>query len=375
MTPVEGVGAYPKNLNRQIHGLRGFSALAVFVYHVYGMGTLWNFWPAALASADGVFAAGKHGVEIFFIISGFLITGSLIRHGDAARFLADRAIRLYPVFMTIQLLVFVLGPIIHYKFLGNITALGWLEAFVANGLFLPGIFDLPLAQLNAWSLSYEAAFYLISALAFVVARRLGRWPAVVLVVAAIAVLIPLYPRAVFFLPGVIVFFAARRFAIALPAWIRALSLPALAAMLALLTVAETRPGLIYPATIPALLFFVSLIDGRCPLSALLRTRFLQFLGTISYSFYLWSPVVTFPMKLIIQKYLHGRLDDLAIVALFATVGFAASVAVAYLSYRILEDWAGRKLHRWVRERRARGVLSDEAGAVTLSQPSLIKGEG
>jgi peptidoglycan/LPS O-acetylase OafA/YrhL len=86
------------------------------------------------------------------------------------------------------------------------------------------------------------------------------------------------------------------------------------------------------------------------LSAILRTRFLQYLGTISYSFYLWSPVMTYPLKIVIERFLHGRLDDLANVALFAVVGFAASVAVAHLSYRILEDGAGRRLHRWAASR-------------------------
>ena len=54
---TDSLGAYPKNLNRQIHGLRGFSTLAVFVYHVYGMGTLWNFWPASLNPVAPFFAA------------------------------------------------------------------------------------------------------------------------------------------------------------------------------------------------------------------------------------------------------------------------------------------------------------------------------
>ena len=92
------------------------------------------------------------------------------------------------------------------------------------------------------------------------------------------------------------------------------------------------------------------MEGRCLLSAILRTRFLQYLGTISYSFYLWSPVVTYPMKLVIERYLHGRLDDLINVSLFAAIGFAASVAVSQASYRILEDGAGRRLHRWAATR-------------------------
>jgi peptidoglycan/LPS O-acetylase OafA/YrhL len=338
-------GAYPKNLNRQIHGLRGFSTLAVFVYHVYGMGTLWNFWPAALNPVAPVFSSAKHGVEIFFIISGYLITGSLIRHASAAKFLVDRAIRIYPVFLTIQLIVFGLGPAIHYKWLSGISAPAWAVAFVENALFLPGIFDLPLAQLNAWSLSYEAAFYLLAAASYVLIRRLGRWPVMVALTVVLAVLIPLYARAVFFMPGVAIYFLAQRRSISLPAWLGVLSLPALIATLALLTVAETVGGAIYIAALAGFLFFLGVVEGRGLLSAMLRSRFLQYLGTISYSFYLWSPVVTFPMKLVIERYLHGRLDDLIIVTLFATIGFAASVAVAHVSYKVLEDGGGRWLHR------------------------------
>jgi peptidoglycan/LPS O-acetylase OafA/YrhL len=353
MQSEAGVGAYPRNLNHQIHGLRGFSALAVFVFHVYGMGTLWSFWPAALDPVAPVFMAGRHGVEIFFIISGYLITGSLIRHQSAAKFLVDRAIRLYPVFMTIQLIVFGLGPLIHYRWFDGISIGGWLKAFVENGLFLPGIFDLPLAQLNAWSLSYEAAFYLISAWCFVAARWLGRWPIIGMLVVFLWFALRVDARAAFFLPGVVIFFLSRRLSINLPGWIRFLSLPALALTLALLTISEfIGRGPAYAATIPAFIFFLCVVEGRCSLSALLRTRFLQFLGTISYSFYLWSPVVTYPMKLVIQRYLHGRVSDMVNVSLFAIIGFTASVAVAYVSYRVLEDWAGRRLHRWARSRSA-----------------------
>ena len=352
MQSESGTGAYPKNLNRQIHGLRGFSAFLVFIYHVYGMGTLWNFWPTAFNPVAPFFAAGRHGVEIFFIISGYLITGSLIRHQSAVKFLIDRAIRLYPVFMTIQLLVFTLGPVVRYKWLAGISAPDWAVAFIENGLFLPGIFDLPLAQLNAWSLSYEAAFYLLSAACFVLVKRGGRGLILISLLMVLAVIILLRDvRALFFLPGVLMFFLSRNFTIKLPGWFRALSIPALAVTLALLTVEGAGPYLACLALVPAFVFFVAVVEGRCPLSAILRTRFLQYLGTISYSFYLWSPVVTYPMKIVIQKYLHGRLDDAAIVILFAAVGFAASVLVAYASYRILEDRTGRALHRWAGSRR------------------------
>jgi peptidoglycan/LPS O-acetylase OafA/YrhL len=347
MQSQPGTGAYPRNLNRQIHGLRGFSALAVFIYHVYGMGTLWDFWPAILAPADFFFAAGKHGVEIFFVISGYLITGSLLRHGNSGRFLVDRAIRIYPVFLTIQILVFTLGPLIDYKWLTGIDVGDWLITFVENALFLPGIFDLPLAQLNAWSLSYETAFYLVAAGFFLLWKRVGLWLPVSLLGILLSVVLLLYARSAFFLPGIMIFLLTEQTRIVLPGWFRVLSIPALALTLAILTVSETHVGVIYFAMAPAFIFFICIVEGRCWLSALLRTPFLQCLGTISYSFYLWSPVVTYPMKLAIQGYLHGRIDDLAIVFLFAAFGFAGSVLVARLSYRWLEDWAGRALHRRV----------------------------
>jgi peptidoglycan/LPS O-acetylase OafA/YrhL len=109
---------------------------------------------------------------------------------------------------------------------------------------------------------------------------------------------------------------------------------------------------IYVAVLPAFVFFLGIVEGQCWLSAILRNRFLQYLGAISYSFYLWSPVVTYPMKIVIERFLNGRLPDMANVTLFAVVGFTASVAVSHLSYRLLEDGAGRRLHRWASSRPA-----------------------
>ena len=110
---------------------------------------------------------GRHGVELFFTISGYLISGSLVRHGKAKTFLIDRAVRIYPVFLVIHVIVFLTGPLIGYKWMVGLTPVQWTFDFISNALFLPGIFNLPLAQLSAWSLSYEALFYLITAAAFI----------------------------------------------------------------------------------------------------------------------------------------------------------------------------------------------------------------
>jgi peptidoglycan/LPS O-acetylase OafA/YrhL len=52
------------------------------------------------------------------------------------------------------------------------------------------------------------------------------------------------------------------------------------------------------------------------------------------------------MKLLIQRALLGRLDDVWITLMFASVGLAASLVVAALSYRLLEVRLAEALRRW-----------------------------
>ena len=53
---------------------------------------------------------GGHGVELFFMISGFLIPASLVRHASVGKFFYDRALRILPVFVVLHLVLFVAGP-------------------------------------------------------------------------------------------------------------------------------------------------------------------------------------------------------------------------------------------------------------------------
>ena len=343
---------YPRGLNRQVHGLRGLAALLVFVYHLYGMSVLGGFWPAHQIAGFAWLDFGRHAVELFFIISGYLIAGSVVRHGNAGRFLLDRCIRIYPVFLAIHVLVFGLGPIIGYKWLAGITPAAWLRAFAENALFLPGLFDLPLAQLNAWSLSYEAAFYLLCAAVFVIARRFGRRPAWGALTVSVAPLLWVYPIAGFFLVGAAIHFLRQRVTWAAPAPLRALSPAFLAATLVLLTIDEGSRPLIYAACIPGFLFFWCIVGGACPVSAVLRCRPLQYLGTISYSFYLWSALVTFPLKEAIGAMIEPSAGPWLAVATFAASGLALSLGVSHLSFLWLEERAGQVLRRAVWRRSA-----------------------
>jgi peptidoglycan/LPS O-acetylase OafA/YrhL len=333
----EGPG---RKFNASVHGLRGLSALLVYFFHVYDMSRKQGFFPAASWSIP-LFKCCAHGVQIFFIISGFLITGSLINHASPRRFLIDRWIRIYPVFLTIHLLSFAVGPFIGYKLFSGISATSWIRLFAENALLLPGIFNLPLVQLSAWTLSYEAAFYIVAAIAYVVASHAGKSYVGVFLVLVSAASLLYYSQSIFFIVGVVIYYFHSRVVVKLP---RSLSLPMLLVMLASITLTTEKPFLMYFAAVPGLLMFWSVVGGSCLLSQIAETRPIMYMGTISYSFYLWHEVVMFPLKSFFAKE-AGSMNDASAVLCFGVLGFAGTIVVAHLSYKLLEVRVAKALKR------------------------------
>lgn len=165
---------YNKNSekNLAINGLRGLLALAVVLYHGYtGMTTSHYLKEIPFAQIEYV---GPFAVNIFFIISGYLILQSLIRSGNVRRFILHRVLRIYPVFLVIHLFIFTVGPIIHYEWLADLTLTEYILHFVSNLFMLPGIFDLPAAQIVAWSLSFEFAYYIVISVFYFGARATSK---------------------------------------------------------------------------------------------------------------------------------------------------------------------------------------------------------
>jgi peptidoglycan/LPS O-acetylase OafA/YrhL len=342
-----------------VHGLRGISALLVYFFHIYDMSQKQGFFPSSAAWSIPIFKSGAHGVQIFFIISGFLIAGSIINHANAKRFLIDRCVRIYPVFLTIHLILFAVGPFIGYKVFSGISVVGWLKLFVENVLFLPGIFNLPLVQLNAWSLSYEALFYIIAVVTYVLASRAGRPYAWAFVCVVSAPLVWHYQGCIFFIMGVIVYFCRPIVALKIP---RFASVPMLVLMLSILVLAAENPFLMYVAAIPGVVVFWCVMDGSCLLSQIAKTPVMVYFGTISYSFYLWHQVVMFPLKFFFARE-AGRLGHGVAVLCFALCGFMGSVAVAHLSYKLLEVRVARVL---------KGALN--SGKKSAEWPTLLSGK-
>ena len=160
-----------------MEGLRGLAILLVFVCHYNDIIGVRLALPASLADLSRVLGtAGGFGVDLFFLLSGFLIYRTTLRpHLNVGSFWMRRAERIYPTFIVVFACFLALGA----AHLGPLRLPAGIthgsEAILANVLFLPGMFDMPAVISAAWSLSYECFFYLALPLV-VIALRIGRWP-------------------------------------------------------------------------------------------------------------------------------------------------------------------------------------------------------
>jgi peptidoglycan/LPS O-acetylase OafA/YrhL len=147
----------------QLDGLRGVAILLVLVHH-FGESALAD---GAYAGLRPLFRSGWIGVDLFFVLSGYLITGILLRRqgerGALRRFYARRVLRIWPLYLAACLTLLVLLPSS-----GLITAdeRHWLGVFAPwYWLHLTNVpaawgIDLPLHTTHFWSLAVEEQFYL-----------------------------------------------------------------------------------------------------------------------------------------------------------------------------------------------------------------------
>ena len=156
------------NFRHDIQALRGFAVLTILLYH-----------------ADlGLFKAGYLGVDVFFVISGFLITSLIIKHITAddfsfAEFYYRRARRLLPAAYVVLLLTTLAsllflspGQYQEYKnqLVGSLSFTANFALYDQADYFSSGAREKPL--LHMWSLSIEEQFYIVlPLLLYFTARR------------------------------------------------------------------------------------------------------------------------------------------------------------------------------------------------------------
>lgn len=200
---------------RPMEGMRGFAVFLVFLVHYVALMEPWFRRDSLLGEiANGMQIIGHSGVDLFFVLSGYLIYGSLIsRPQPFPGFMRRRIQRIYPVF-TVVFLVYVA---LSFVFPGEskIPA-GFADAAIyllQNFLLLPGIFDIEAMITVAWSLSYEMLYYLaipllITALAMRSRGRqwrMGFFLALSLVIALYCAIHGGHARLLMFLSGILLF--------------------------------------------------------------------------------------------------------------------------------------------------------------------------
>jgi peptidoglycan/LPS O-acetylase OafA/YrhL len=150
----------------ELDAVRGLAIAMVVVYHAFyltndraGLSPLANLFEIATW-------AGKMGVGLFFVLSGFLITGLLLdsvhRRDYYPRFYKRRALRILPLYYAVLLVLAVVLPLGTQKFLL------FSAVYMAN---LTPIFGIGIAYPVLWSLAVEEQFYLLWP---TVVRNLGR---------------------------------------------------------------------------------------------------------------------------------------------------------------------------------------------------------
>jgi peptidoglycan/LPS O-acetylase OafA/YrhL len=174
-----------------LDGLRGLAILMVTVYR-FSIGPQYSGLPGgALFSA---LRRGDLGVDLFFVLSGFLITGILFdakgRDGYFRNFYARRALRIFPLYYGILFVALVAMPAL----LGSAGEL-FSEARVNQAWLWPYAANLLVASRNAWclgffdhfwSLSVEEHFYLLWPLViFFCSRRAAMFFSLATVAAAV----------------------------------------------------------------------------------------------------------------------------------------------------------------------------------------------
>jgi peptidoglycan/LPS O-acetylase OafA/YrhL len=152
----------------RLDGLRGLAILLVMLYHT----TQYGFAADPLARALVVVpAVGWSGVDLFFVLSGFLITGLLLRAkrdaGYYRVFYARRALRILPLYWTALLFFLVVAPQlpglgrIDFWYPGAGRETWWFWAFLSNvQLAWEGARQHRFLDI-AWSLAIEEHFYLL----------------------------------------------------------------------------------------------------------------------------------------------------------------------------------------------------------------------
>ena len=345
--------------------------LAVILYH-----ETYQFPSLHLAQ---LFRDGWMGVDLFFVVLGFLITRILIRNrnseGYFKNFYARRCLRIWPLYYALLLAIFVLIPMLRPSETAMFepkSAPWWAYPFYLQNFLVPIPNDAfgPLGV--TWSLAIEEQFYLIWPLvirfcSLALLRRIAL--AIICLSPAwrmyatmhdVRIYTNLFCRLDGLMAGALIatlvdvesFVPGRWIRLAWGGFVLLTPLGVLASRMN-----ATWAALSFSAIGSASLVYLSLFSGQKQLRTVMTNRFLVHTGTISYGLYLLH-------KISIDAVLTARLDRMPLAGFIA--GLIGSFVLATLSWNILEQ-PFLRLKRFFPPR-PRGAQ------IEVGRPSLVTGD-
>jgi peptidoglycan/LPS O-acetylase OafA/YrhL len=361
--PVQQNQPLLRSVMPELDIIRGIAVLGVLFYHgLYAGIDLTPFAPAARLLLSTMWV-GRLGVNLFFVLSGFLITGLLVdskqRPDYYSRFYIRRALRILPAYLlTILLLIFVWSA--PWKFVG----LSLL--YLSN---LTPLWGIAISYPVLWSLAVEEHFYFLWP---TIVRNL-KVPLLVAICVAIILLSPVSRLAGFFLshnagPSAYVcneytWNSSDGLACGalLALWLR-FSNPSRRAVWRAVSVLFVIALLIWTLffpwgiwtrqtpfgaslqVVPWHLLFVALLAffllvGTSPWKQLVNSKILRFFGDISYGLYLYHLLAFFALDALANRASISwlALQPLSALLLRFLIGATLAIAVSFLSRRFLED--------------------------------------
>jgi len=376
-TPQRAVDPRIRGRMPALDGVRGLAILMVLFVHFFADTVATNRFERVLTRVSGF---GTYGVDLFFMLSGFLITGILVDSkgggGYFRNFYARRAVRIFPLYYGILIVLIVIAPLVvsspALAVLRSRQAWAWLYGInILSGL--RGEYSFPYID-HFWSLAVEEHFYFFwplvvwlcprptllrvcigLAFASLIARMIAASLAVNLL--ALGILTPFRLDGLCFGGALAVYARGPGGLDALARATRKLAIGGVVLFVVSHAVSATRPDLFGPMRqLRASLFTVFL--GHMMVSALrskpgawLSWLFgpkLQFLGTYSYGLYVFHHLISYyyyrhQTEFVIARWVGSHT---AAVFLQASVGIVVSMGIAIVSYHFFEKRFLLLKRRW-----------------------------
>ncbi len=371
----EPVSASKTGLIPELDGVRGLAILLVLLFH-FG-GTPPRLVPRILSLPIQL---GWSGVDLFFVLSGFLIGGILLDTKNSSNyfqsFYARRALRVFPIYLLSVFFYFHVGlPLArHFGYLQAahnapeawywLHVSNWHSAFrEAVGPMARSAYDVPVLT-HVWSLAVEEQFYLVWPFFVLLFDSSGLWCAsCLMVIAPLCLRIAymhnrfgsefLYRLTPFRIDalalGCLIAMIVRnsKWRVAVAPWVRYLAATAAAAILvcviaqrsphnsglAMQTAGYTCFALLYGA-----LIFSAVANTRSIVSTQLRRPVLRTFGKYSYAMYMFHMPLAIALERIAGK-VGAQMSEPEKVGLWMVVmvvGVSLSFLVSLLSWHLIE---------------------------------------